>query len=69
MADEIDAANDHMMRESERLLKDAREKASAIPAGEPGDCAFCGEYNPRLVGSVCSPCRDVIADTKRRFGR
>lgn len=69
MADEIDTTNDRIMRENERLLQDVRDKANNIPVGEPGECVFCGEYNARLVENICSPCRDVIADTQRRFGR
>lgn len=35
-----------------------RLSAAAIPAGEPGDCDFCGEWTGRLVRGACAPCRD-----------
>lgn len=47
----------------EELLLDAGiqhvlQQAAAIPKGEPGECRFCGEDSPRLVGRACARCRD-----------
>jgi len=58
MADEIDMAQDHELLDRDRCIKQARNKASAIPKGEPGECDMCGEWSGRLVDGVCAPCRD-----------
>ena len=60
MADEIDCANDIAQGERERTEREARVAAASIPAGEPGDCDFCGEWSGRLVGGACAPCRDKL---------
>ena len=39
-------------------LQAARNKANAIPPGEPGECELCGEDSLRLVNGACAPCRD-----------
>lgn len=58
MVDEID----RQLERDEILdtvnLARAREAASKIPAGHPGDCDLCGEWSARLVNGVCAPCRD-----------
>jgi hypothetical protein len=56
--DIIDHANDRaeeLMHFAEQTI---RAKAAEIPAGEPGDCDFCGEPSGRLVGGACAFCRD-----------
>jgi hypothetical protein len=58
MADMIDEANEHRDKEEAAGVQAARDKAAQIPAGEPGDCDFCGEWSGRLVGGACAPCRD-----------
>jgi hypothetical protein len=57
MADEIDRANERAEADTERAIAAAR-KGADIPAGEPGDCDFCGEWSGRLVRGACAPCRD-----------
>ncbi len=57
MADEIDKAQAHSEAELARNLAAVRA-AAEIPAGEPGDCDFCGEWSGRLVGGACCACRD-----------
>lgn len=69
MADEIDTTNDRLMNETARALQAVQDSAARIPKGEPGECVGCGEYSLRLVEGVCAPCRDLVADVQRRFGR
>lgn len=56
MADEIDVAADRI----EAFRSDALRHVLSTPvvAGEPGECAECGEDSKRLVGGRCAPCRD-----------
>ena len=58
MADIIDIANSRAEADTELAIAAARDQAAQIPAGEPGDCDFCGEWFGRLIGSACAPCRD-----------
>ena len=58
MCDEIDAANDRAMMDTESCLNVARMAAARIPVGEPGECDYCGEEFSRLVGGACARCRD-----------
>lgn len=58
MSDIIDQANDYAAAEQARSEASARAAAADIPAGEPGDCDFCGEFFSRLVGGACGACRD-----------
>lgn len=64
MADEIDATNDRVEAETALILADVSRKAAAIPAGQPGECYYCGEYFARVVlvrsvdEHVCGGCRD-----------
>lgn len=59
MPDEIDRLQEHqeMLRESQ--IRAALKKE--IPVGVAGECFYCGEESPRLVGGNCAPCRDKIA--------
>lgn len=56
--DEVDRQLDRDAPWDEAMIKRAREKASQIPDGRPGECKLCGKYSLRLVFSVCAPCRD-----------
>jgi len=56
--DLIDIANDRAADEAERQAVAIRTQAAQIPAGEPGECAYCGELKPRLVNGACARCRD-----------
>lgn len=60
MADEIDRANDRAQEDAERSINAARQRAASIPAGEAGECDFCGEWSGRLVNGACAPCRDRL---------
>lgn len=31
-----------------------------LPAGEPGECDFCGNHSPRLIRGACARCRDDL---------
>lgn len=58
--DDADVAS----RDSEQFEKAQADfikaKAAEIPKGNPGYCDECGEHNGRLVGGICSPCRDIL---------
>lgn len=64
MADDIDATNDRIEVETTLLVTDACRRAAAIPAGEEGDCYYCGEHFTRVVfvqsegQFACGRCRD-----------
>lgn len=58
MSDEADRAQDLERMSNEDALRAAREKAQAMPTGEPGECEWCGEYFARLVNGACGRCRD-----------
>lgn len=57
--DIIDEANEHAAREALAREAAIRAAAAEIPAGEPGECDFCGEWTGRLVGGACARCRDA----------
>lgn len=62
MADEIDAAANHIEIEDEKRLAAVRRNLAKQEPGVAGECDLCGEYMPRLVerkgDMVCAPCRD-----------
>jgi len=64
VADEIDATNDRIETETALLVADVTRKAAMIPAGEPGECFYCGEWFARVVfiasinECACGKCRD-----------
>lgn len=58
MADVIDEANELAMMEVQSISIEARNRAAAIPTGEPGMCMDCGWDSKRLVHGRCAPCRD-----------
>lgn len=58
MSKEFDHASDLEMQERERAEQLAREAAANIPAGEPGECDYCGYFKQRLVRGACGKCRD-----------
>lgn len=58
MADDADRADMSIESVIDWRVSEATRKAASIPAGEPGDCDFCGEWSGRLVNGACSPCRD-----------
>lgn len=56
--DDADRAQiDEEMQEEAKLRLRAAQTYE-IPAGNPGECDMCGEWSGRLIGGVCSPCRD-----------
>lgn len=57
MADEADQADERQGKLTEAVIASIRRKAD-LPAGEPGECEYCGEHSPRLVRGACAPCRD-----------
>jgi hypothetical protein len=60
MTDIVDVANDRAETERDENIADIRQRAAAIPAGAPGDCAYCGEPSARLVSGACATCRDEL---------
>lgn len=74
MADEIDASDEKQQCILDAKLREISNKASDIPAGKPGECESCGEYNARLVIAFnpleeekqmcCSACRDKFLKAK-----
>jgi RNA polymerase-binding transcription factor DksA len=58
MADEVDKTEVRVSLLLEADLAQIRNRAQAMPKGEPGECVLCGEESPRLVKGVCAPCRD-----------
>lgn len=54
-ADEADKLIEESVNDS---IRQRREAASRMPAGNPGECELCGEWSGRLVGGACAPCRD-----------
>jgi hypothetical protein len=56
--DIIDQANDRAAEYIADREAEIRRRAEQIPAGEPGECDYCGTPTPRLVGGACAPCRD-----------
>lgn len=64
MADEIDATNDRIEKESALFEAEVRRQAAQIPKGEAGECHYCGEYFARVVYvesvevHACGRCRD-----------
>lgn len=56
--DIIDQANDRAAEFIGDREAAIRRAAADIPAGESGDCEFCGRWTSRLVGGACAPCRD-----------
>jgi len=64
--DDADAAQASTEMIEAYVERHIRQQAAMIPAGEPGDCDECGCFNPRLVLGVCSPCRDLLEELKRK---
>lgn len=58
MPDEIDIAQEQEQADTARSISSARAAAAAIPAGHAGECDYCGEWSPRIVGRACARCRD-----------
>ena len=64
MSDDVDATNDRIEKETALFVSDAVRKAAMIPAGQPGECYYCGESFARVVmvasvgELVCGCCRD-----------
>jgi hypothetical protein len=58
MADLADSTDEKSAYILEADVQAVRNRAAAIPRGEPGECDKCGEESPRLVGGHCAPCRD-----------
>ena len=69
MTDIIDVANEYAAIETESSLAAVRRAAAAIPEGEPGECADCGEESQRLVERLCARCRERIDEARCRNGR
>lgn len=56
--DVVDRANDLAAAQEQASEAEIRYRAVHMPAGEPGECALCGEQSARLVGGACARCRD-----------
>lgn len=64
--DIADEAGNIIEIEQQRQEAAIRNAATTMPKGTPGECYECGDYNPRLVEGVCSPCRDVLDEIAKR---
>ena len=53
--DDLDRAS-----EREQIARDAAIARAQrdMPQGKPGECDWCEQYSPRLVGGACARCRD-----------
>lgn len=60
MADELDTTSEITENHTNMSIDAIRTRAQAIPAGNPGECAHCGEFTPRLVNGACARCRDRL---------
>lgn len=58
MADIVDSADENNAPILDAQIRAARDRASQIPPGEPGNCERCDEYFDRLVKGYCARCRD-----------
>jgi len=58
MADDVDEAAKLTDLTTNTNIDKIRKAAADIPEGVAGNCAKCGDYNPRLVLGNCAPCRD-----------
>ena len=56
--DLVDILNESQAATLESSEKLVRERAAAIPKGEPGECSYCGEVFTRIVNDACGACRD-----------
>lgn len=62
MSDEVDIANDIAEIHLQELIAKAKVP---MATGYAGECDDCGDFTPRLVDGLCSPCRDFNARTRR----
>lgn len=65
MSDEVDSTNDRIIVDVARDVAEICRKAGDIPKGEPGECAYCGEYKARVISVqdgelACGGCRDAF---------
>lgn len=58
MTDLADTADRAITATTEAAVATARNRAAAMPRGEPGTCKGCGEDFTRLVDGLCGRCRD-----------
>lgn len=58
MADDADLTNDREALILNANIQCVLKDAAKMPKGEPGECRYCGEESPRLVGKTCARCRD-----------
>ena len=69
MADDADVTAERTQLEESIIVADICRQAAAIPAGEAGECWYCGEEFSRVVTvidpasfdsvSACGRCRDI----------
>ena len=55
--DDADVTQARLEKEQEAVRPLLRYE---IPAGEPGECGYCGEEAPRLIEGLCPRCRDLL---------
>lgn len=56
MADIADTAQD--AEEAIQAARDRLREPYTLPPGTPGDCQYCGDSSPRLIGGACAQCRE-----------
>jgi hypothetical protein len=54
--EQLDEAMASIERADAMAIEAIRAKAD-FAKGNPGECDYCGEYSPRLIGMACAPCR------------
>lgn len=60
MPDIMDDCSRNVDRETAEGTASIRQRAASIPKGQPGECVWCEEHSPRLVGGHCARCRDLL---------
>lgn len=56
--DDADRADDRIEEVKSDALGVIRRAIADMPAGEAGECDFCGESFARIVNGACGRCRD-----------
>lgn len=57
MSDDIDLGQQRDLEDTAKAIAAARANPIDIVM-DPGECQWCGEIKPRIVGGACAACRD-----------
>lgn len=61
MSDDADIADQRIEERISDGINEASRFVASIPAGEPGECTYCGGHFARIVDEMCGHCRDRLA--------